>query len=146
MSESESRSLTAESSDRKTAQRELQDQVRRVRALGGVTLPVGGSAPVYQPVLVTTAAIIPPKPKLRHHSAATGLLYKRIREIPLRGVALKDFCQRCDRMQSAFPVPKNLRDDGCPAKWFDAWKDQDWRRKIHDLRQNAWRNQPKKVV
>ena len=84
-----------------------------------------------------------PKPRRRtaaRRSAKTELLYTRIRGIPLKGVSLKDFCQRCDNMQSTFPVPKYLRDDGCPAKWFDAWNDPDWRRKIHDLRQNAWRD------
>jgi hypothetical protein len=100
---------------------------------------------------VDSAPAPPPKPaparrsKQRQHNAATEQLYARIREIP-RDVPLKEFCKRCDRMQRRFPTPRYWQDDGCPSKWFEGWRNLGWREKIHDLRQNAWRNVIKKTV
>jgi hypothetical protein len=82
-----------------------------------------------------------PQRKTKQHGSKsrTKLLYARIREIP-QEVSLKTFCQRCDRMQRPFPVPKYLIDQGYPEKWLEAWKVPMQRRKLHDLRQRAWKS------
>ena|ERR1700733_4798401 len=118
----------------------LKEHAQKLKALNGVFLPVGaGAAAQPQPALATSTPIAQPQPKPRGHNAATKLLYARVREIP-RSVPLKEFCERQDRMQRPFPVPKRWRDDGCPAKLADAWLLPKWKRRIHDLRQHAWQN------
>jgi hypothetical protein len=61
---------------------------------------------------------------------------------------LKEFCRRQDAMQRRFPMPPEWLQEGCNPKLLEAWKDRDWRQRIHDLRQNAWRpeNQPENLV
>lgn len=124
----------------------LKEHAQRLQDLNGVWLPVGkDSAAVPQPTLVSTT-YARNQPKKRQHSAKTELLYTRIREIP-RNVPLKEFCKHCDAMLRRFLVPKHMRDEGCPELWFAAWQDASkWRVRIHDLRQNAWRNVSKKPV
>jgi hypothetical protein len=86
-----------------------------------------------------------PEKKKRQLSASTQALYARVREIP-RAVKLKDFCRRCGAMQRPFPIPPEWH--GFPSTWNAAWQDRRWRRKIHNLRQNAWRreNLPENLV
>jgi hypothetical protein len=92
--------------------------------------------------------LAPTRPtKKRRLSLKTQTRYSRVREIP-RATALKEFCRRCDALQRPFPIPKEWQRDGCPSKWLDAWNDQRWRKKIHELKQNAWRseNMPENLV
>lgn len=79
-----------------------------------------------------------PEKKKRQLGDSTKLLYARVREIP-RAVKLKEFCGRCDAMQRPFRIPVEWQ--GFPSTWIAAWKDQRWRKKIHALRQNAWRRE-----
>ena len=86
----------------------------------------------------------PGKSKKRKHKPETAALYARIREIP-KDVSLRDFCRTFDNVQrTTFHLPKDWRDQGCPDSWTKAWQNGKWRKRIHDLRQNAWRDVPKK--
>jgi hypothetical protein len=108
-------------------------EARKKRELDALTMRVWGEP--------TTST-----PKKRQHNPTTERLYNRIREIP-RSVLLPEFCKRCDSAQITFRIPKYLRDDGCPNSWVAAWQDADkWRGRIRNLRQNAWRNVPRKSV
>ncbi|MGB6473818.1 MAG: hypothetical protein WBF04_07020 [Candidatus Sulfotelmatobacter sp.] len=130
MGESEARTVTIHGS---AAPPDPKAEARKKRELDALTVRVFGEP--------TTST-----PKKRQHNPTTERLYSRIREIP-RNVPLKEFCKRCDSAQITFRIPKYLRDEGCPETWFAAWQDASkWRGRIHDLRQNAWRNVPRKPV
>ncbi len=141
MSESESRTLTIEPKSKLQVEAEFKAALRQRRMLDGSTLPVKSTLPVpgdSHPASKTK--------KKRKYKPATERLYARIREIP-RSVRLKEFCRRCDAPQRiSFPVPKDWRAEGCPDTWLSAWEIPKWRERIHNLRQNAWRDVPKRDV
>src|SRR5271169_628237 len=119
----------------------LKEREAEIAKLDGVLLPVGSEATGRElPAAVTTSAYQAKKPKKHQHKLITERLYARVREIPLKGISLKEFCKRCDAMLRPFPVPAYLQAQGCPKSWIRAELISKWREKIHNLRQNAWRN------
>jgi hypothetical protein len=138
MGESESKALTSgwtpEPKPHDQHQADLQAEIRRQQELELLSIPLQGKP--------TTAKV-----KKRRLSLKTQALYARVREVP-RKVWLKEFCRRQDAMQRRFPMPPEWLQEGCNPKLLEAWKDRDWRQRIHDLRQNAWRpeNQPENLV
>jgi hypothetical protein len=141
MSESDGVTLTTFSTPEPKSdaehQADLRREVRHQQELELLTIRMHGAARPTK------------KLKKRKPDAASDaqLRYARIREIP-REVSLKECCKRFDAMQRPFRTPKAWQGEGCPPTWGEAWKNSDWRKKIHDLHQTAWRseNLPDKLV
>jgi hypothetical protein len=124
----------------------LKERKAELEVLADVRLPVGEGDGRELPAAVTTSAYHGKKPKKHRQKPETERLYARIREIPLKGVSLKEFCKRIDQAQRPFPIPERWLKDGWPKSWVRAELISKWKDKIHNLRQNAWRNAPNKSV
>lgn len=123
-----------------TPRSNLKKRQDEIEALTEVWLTVGEGDGRELPAVVTTIVASAKKPKKRGHNRTTERLYSRVREISPRNVSLKEFCQRADASPIPFPVPKYLREQGCPDTWVRTWKEPKWKRKLHDLKQHAWQN------
>lgn len=139
MSESEARTTTVVQSNPKTARAALRNALGVKQKLEGVVVAVSAPATAIPVTFKTKNKRAPrtPDPTIAERNL-------RIREIP-REVSLKEFCERCDRLKIPFSVPLHFVNQGCPPVWSKAYKNEKWRRRIHDMRSYAWKN-PRKSV
>ena len=131
MGESEARIIT-HSSQRLSPKRHLhlKEQLRRVQALDGVSLPISGIAeapavPKVQSRRVTKRQGRPPDKSVEQRR-------KVMRRIPKKA-SLEDFCEALDDVGLAVPDWP-----GQPGSWHQAWKDPLLRQRIKSMRVCAY--------